>query len=271
MGAARWIGGILGAMTMGPIGALAGYALGRILEKSFDTEKIESRHGEYAGSAGRGEAYDNTEYEARGQRNGFLFSMLVMASYVIKADGKIMHSEMEYVRRFLRTTFGTLAEQEGEQILLRLFEQRKKMEAVNPNAFKNTIRDCGRQIAENVTYEARLQMLDFLVEIAKADGHIAPEEIAALREVCEAMGMSASEVDSMLSLSGDSLEDAYKVLEIPETATDSEVKAAYRRMALKHHPDKVASLGEDVKRAAEKKFQEINNAKERIYKARGIK
>jgi DnaJ like chaperone protein len=67
------------------------------------------------------------------------------------------------------------------------------------------------------------------------------------------------------------LEEAYKVLEIEPTATDEEVKAAYRKLALKHHPDKVATLGEDVKKAAEEKFQQINNAKERIYKARGIK
>ena len=64
--------------------------------------------------------------------------------------------------------------------------------------------------------------------------------------------------------------DPYKVLGIPTTATDDEVKAAYRKMALKHHPDKVAALGEDVRRAAEKKFQEINDAKDRIYKARGL-
>ena len=54
-------------------------------------------------------------------------------------------------------------------------------------------------------------------------------------------------------------------------ATDAEVRAAYRRLALKHHPDKVAALGEDIRKAAEQKFQEINEAKERIYKARGLK
>ena len=66
------------------------------------------------------------------------------------------------------------------------------------------------------------------------------------------------------------IEDAYKVLGISPTATDDEVKAAYRKMALKHHPDRVATLGEDIRKAAEKKFQDINDAKERIFKARGL-
>ena len=65
--------------------------------------------------------------------------------------------------------------------------------------------------------------------------------------------------------------DPYEVLGIRPTATDDEVKAAYRRLALKHHPDRVATLGDDVKRAAEEKFQQINQAKETIYKARGLK
>ena len=67
------------------------------------------------------------------------------------------------------------------------------------------------------------------------------------------------------------MEEAYKVLELTPDATDEEVKKAYRKLALKHHPDKVATLGDDVKKAAEEKFQQINNAKEMIFKARGIK
>ena len=206
-----------------------------------------------------------------GQRNSFLFSMLVMASYIIRADGRIMHSEMEFVRRFLRSTFGEAAVGEGERILLNLFEQRKQMDRQNPLAFKNTIRDCGTQIAANLTYEERLQLLVFLVEIAKSDGHVCNEEIEALKEVAMYMGLSVKEVESMLNLGGSSLNEAYKVLEVEPTATNDEVRAAYRRLALKHHPDRVATLGEDIKKAAEEKFQSINNAKEQIYKARGMK
>jgi DnaJ like chaperone protein len=111
----------------------------------------------------------------------------------------------------------------------------------------------------------------FLCGIAKADGTVTTDEVEALREVAQYMMLQQSEVDSLLNLGGSSLEDAYKVLEVSPDATDQEVRAAYRRLALKHHPDKVAMLGDDVKRAAEEKFQQINNAKERIYKARGMK
>lgn len=261
MGAGKWIGGIIGFMAAGPLGALAGFALGSL----FDVDKS------VTGGTYYGQEQPTGESAYTGQRNSFLFSMLVMASYIIKADGRVMHSEMEFVRQFLRVNFGESAVSEGQQILLNLFEQQKRMDSQDPQAFKRTIRDCGRQISSNLSYEERLQLLNFLVNIAKSDGNVCNEEIAALKEVATYMGLSVKEVESMLNLGGDSLEQAYKVLEVEPSATNEEVRAAYRRLALKHHPDRVATLGEDIKKAAEEKFQEINNAKEKIYKARGMK
>ena len=103
--------------------------------------------------------------------------------------------------------------------------------------------DCGRQIAAHLNYGERLQLLNFLVRIAQSDGNVCAEEITALREVALAMELSAGEVDSMLNLKGESLADAYKVLEIEPSATDEEVRKAFRQLALKHHPDRVATLG----------------------------
>lgn len=272
MAAGKWIGGFLGFITAGPIGALAGFALGALFDAGLNGVNTpnesynngNSAHNAYSQSQRNGfqrqQAYE-------GQRNSFLFSLLLLASYIIRADGKIMHSEMELVRRFLHQNFGETAAHEGEQILLRLFEQEKKMGAYE---YKDTIRKCCLQIAENMPYEQRLQLLNFLVLIAKADGEVADSEVSALREVTLYLGLSTAELDSMLNLEKDDLESAYKVLGLSPTATDSEVKTAYRKMALKHHPDRVATLGEDVKKAAQKKFQEINDAKERIYKARGL-
>ena len=259
MGAGKWIGGILGFITVGPLGALAGYALGSLFEHGLN----EVNRPDNAGSQ---------DYERReGQRNSFMFSLLVLASYIMKADGKVMHSEMEFVRRFLRQNFGLNAMTQGETILLRLFEEQKRVGVMQ---YRSVIQDSCRQIRNSMVYEQRLQLLNFLVMIAQADGNVPAEELMALKEVTYHSGLSDEELEQMLNLrsgsSSSNLEDAYRVLGISPSASSDEVKAAYRRTALKHHPDKVAALGEDVRKAAEKKFQEINDAKDRIFKARGL-
>lgn len=280
MAAGKWIGGVLGFITAGPLGALAGFALGSLFDHGLDA--VNQSEGPY-GNEGKGYAnsgysseYSSNGYSSgqseEGQRNSFMFSLLVLASYIIKADGKVMHSEMEVVRRFLLQNFGPAAVSQGEEVLLRLFEQQKR---IGWEQYRSVIQDSCRQIRSNMLYEQRLQLLNFLVIIAQADGSVPPVEEAALKEVAIHMGLSAEDVDQMLNLrsgasSTSSLDDAYRVLGIQPTATNDEVKAAYRKMALKHHPDKVSALGEDVRKAAEKKFQEINDAKDRIYKARGI-
>ena len=283
MAIGKWIGGALGWIASGGsiLGALAGYCIGSLLDDAF------------AGSNGQqtdgGSSYRSTNpfgYD-EGERNSFLFSMLVLASYIIKADGKIMHSEMEYVRAFLRHNFGAAAESQGEEILMRLFDEQKRQGATT---FKETIRKACMEIRWQMDYSLRLQLLSFLAEIARADGRVTADEIAAMKEVAQVMGLSAEDVESVLAMGSfnndyqrrqsgggartetpaQQLANAYKVLGIAPTATNDEVKKAYRQMALKHHPDRVATLGEDVKRAAEKKFKEINEAKDLIYKSRGI-
>ena len=248
-------------MSGGPLGALAGIVLGGFLDNMLDGVNTPETQGAYDGYGG----YQTRA--AQGQRNSFLFSMLVLASYIIKADGKVMHSEMELVRNMLRQNFGDVASQQGDEILRRLFDEQKR---VGEQQFKNTVADCCRQIAQNMDYSQRLQLLNFLVMISQADGHVDATEVAAMKECAQWMQMSADEVDSMLGLGKDDLESAYKVLGVSPSATDDELKRAYRKLALEHHPDKVAALGEDIRKAAEKKFQEINDAKERIWKARGL-
>ena len=250
-------------MTGGPLGALAGFALGALFDKGLDSVNEDS---------GNQQAYAHSNRSYEGQRNSFMFSLLVLTSYIIKADGRVMHSEMELVRRFLSQNFGEQAKQQGEEILLKLFEQQKRLGMAE---YRTVIQDSCHQIRANMAYEQRLQLLNFLVMIAQADAVVSPEEIAALKEVAIHMGLSVEDVIQMLNLRNgssatSSLDDAYKVLGIAPSATNDEVKAAYRKMALKHHPDKVAALGEDVRKAAEKKFQEINDAKEKIFKARGL-
>ena len=275
MALGKWIGSALGWILSGGnvLGAIAGYCIGSLLSEATSTAEREN------GFNGNGNTfrndYSDTQFNQRPfeeDRNSFLFSMLVLSSYIIKADGKIMHSEMNCVRNFLRNNFGEQAVRQGEDILLKLFEMQKQQGATT---FKETIRKSCVEISFHMNIGQRLQLLDYLIIIAKVDGTISPEEVYALKEVATYLGLSAQDVDSMLNMEASSnqqigLDEAYKILGISPNATNDEVKAAYRKMALKHHPDRVSTLGDDVREAAEKKFQEINNAKERIYKARGL-
>ena len=275
MALGKWIGSALGWILSGGnvLGAIAGYCIGSLLSDATSTAEREN------GFNGNGNTfrndYSDTQFNQRPfeeDRNSFLFSMLVLSSYIIKADGKIMHSEMNCVRNFLRNNFGEQAVRQGEDILLRLFEMQKQQGATT---FKETIRKSCVEISFHMNIGQRLQLLDYLIIIAKVDGTVSPEEVYALKEVATYLGLSAQDVDSMLNMEASSnqqigLDEAYKILGISPNATNDEVKAAYRKMALKHHPDRVSSLGDNVREAAEKKFQEINNAKERIYKARGL-
>ena len=279
-----WIGGTFGTrLGSGILGTLAGFCLGSIIDEVMDSRADSNNYNaNNQDHYSQGNGYQQYQYEWQNgtsnaqtyeeQRNSFLFSMLVLSSYIIKADGKIMHSEMEFVRQFLRQNFGEQAVNQGQEILLKLFEVQKQQ---GEQEFRKTIHQSCTEIKHYMDVSQRLQLLNYLVIIAKVDGYVSPEEIKALKEVARHLGLTAKDVDSMLNMESgaradSNIEDAYKVLGISPTATDDEVKAAYRKMALKHHPDRVATLGEDIRKAAEKKFQDINDAKERIFKARGL-
>lgn len=282
MAIGKWIGGVLGWVITGNVlGAMAGFFLGSFFDGSSNTVNTGYRQSGYGGSNG----YGGTNAYDEGNRNSFLFSMLVLSSYIIRADGRIMHSEMEFVRDFLRRNFGEIAVNEGETILLRLFEEQKRQ---GDAAFKENIRQACVEMRIHMDYSTRLQLLSFLAMIAKADGTVSSEEVQAVREIGSYLQIDAVDIESILSMGYSSgrgserardrgseraneLSQAYKILGISPSASDDEVKKAYRQMALKHHPDRVATLGDDVKQAAEKKFQEINNAKEVIFKARGMR
>lgn len=262
----KWIGGIFGLFAGGPLGALAGYALGSLFDSfsgsSSEKKETQQYSQQYARSTQRQSAQDETSI-----RNGFLFALMVLSAHIIQADGKIMHSEMECMRSFLRQNFGEDAVSQGEQIIRKLFEYRKQK---GEKDWQAQISASCKQIARVLKQGQRLVLLQYLVAIAQADGTVAQTELNSLHQIASDLRLNPDEVDQMLGMGKDSLEDAYKVLGITPDATDEEVKKAYRKMALKHHPDKVATLGEDVKKAAEQKFKDISAAKDKIYKARGL-
>ena len=267
MAKGKWIGLLAGGFLGGPVGALAGFVLGYL----FDDEsagKSSFFGGGTDGDGGKSSAFDGKTRAQQTERNGFLFSLMILAAHVIAADGKIMHSEMEYVRGFLKHTFGEDASREGDEILKKLFAQKKQIGDYN---WQNQTAQCCMQMAGVMTVEQRTQLMAFLVEISKADGKVTDDEIDALRMIAVSMNLNIDIVSQLLNLGGSSLDEAYKVLGITPDVSDDEVRRAYKKMVLQHHPDRVATLGDDIKAAAEKKFKEIVEAKDRIFEARGMK
>ena len=258
MGAGKWLYGLLGWAIGGPIGGLIGYILGATFDNVKEAKASGAGRGYTSGGSATGPASASRGYSAQEQRNSFLVSLLVLSSAVIRADGKTLRSELDYVRSFVRQNFGAVAEDEAMRILEDL--NRKNVD----------IRSVGAQIAGNMNYSQRLQLFHYLAQLAAADGEFVPAEKSVLESIAAAIGISAADMNSVIAMFYKDTRAAYDILEIKPEATDDEVKSAYRRMAMKNHPDKVATLGPDVQKAAADKFRQIQEAYETIKRERGM-
>ena len=241
MGFGKWIAGALGWAMLGPIGAILGYYFVSRLEKLAENTVV----------------YSNGHTIDQGQRNSFLMSLLVLSAAVIKADGRTTSQEFSTLRNFFTRNFGPQAGVEAEDIVKGLL-----------NKDINLYEVCG-QVRSCMDYSQRLQLYHYLVSLAACDG-LHQREVDVLETIATYIGLSKSEVDSIFAQFRPSNDSNYKILEIEPNATDEEVKKAYRKMAIKYHPDKVATLGEDVQKAAEEKFKAVSQAYEAICRERGI-
>ena len=252
MGFGKWIGGFLGWVTLGPIGALLGFWVGSAVDSYIDNAGLLTGGERPAGG------YSRNTYSATEQRNSFLVSLLVLSAAVIKADGKTLQSELDYVKDFVRRNFGDAAVPEAMRMLDEFTRQQ-----VN-------IYDVGPQIARYMNYSQRLQLFHYLVQIAMADGQFHKNEKSVLEAIGSTIGLNQSDINSVISMFYKEVNSAYSVLGVAPNATDDEVRTAYRRMAMKNHPDKVATLGPDVQKAAAEKFRQVQEAYEAIKCERGI-
>ncbi len=189
----------------------------------------------------------------------FTVSLMVLTAAVMKADKKVVRSELDYVRTFLLRQFG---DAKTEQFLLVLRDLLKQ---------DIDIREVALQIKQYMEYPSRLQLIHYLFGIAQADGVSHPDEIRIIEVIAGYLGIQANDLASIRAMFIRDLDATYRVLEITRDASDEEVKKAYRRMAVKYHPDKVAHLGPDVQQSAKEKFQQLNQAYEEIKKQRGIR
>lgn len=247
------VGGIMGRLP----GAIIGYVIGLFIDKAIAGPSPRQAQTQRGNPNGENKAY-----------NEFVYNLVYLCADVIFADGRIYQSETDMLRNFLQQSLGANDAQNG----MRYFEQMKTLRRTRGvEAWNASIQNVCQSINKLMPEAARIQMVALLAELSKADGCTHQTEIKSIRRIAYHLGLDASIVDQMLALGGQSLEDAYQVLGLTPQATDDDVRRAYKKMVLQHHPDRVAHLGEDVKKAATKKMQEINKAKDAIFAARNMK
>ena len=256
MGYAKWIGGAVGWALGGPIGGVMGYWLGKMF--SDDSLAMDGGAGTMHSHSGRGGRGGRSH--ARPTRAGdFALSMVVLSAAVMQADERVLKSELDYVKQFFRTNFG---QAQAEQLTLALRE-----------ALKNPVdvRGVCMQIRANMPHAKRLLLLQYLYGIARADGNVDPREVDLIRRMAAALGISDKDRASIEAPFHSDKPDPYTVLEIGRDASDADIKKAYRRLALKFHPDKVRDMGEAYAKQAETRFLEVQEAYENLKKMRGFK
>lgn len=240
----RILGAGLGLAGAGPLGGLVGFGIGTIIDKLHREGLLL-----WDGGPSSGET-DPTD---------FILSSLILAAAVVKSDGVVEDLELSYIRTFLADQFGN----ESTLDYMEVMEQAMKQDW--------DLRKTTQQIRQNTSYETRLQIIYFLFGIANADYNIDEEEIETIKIISIHLGLKADDHISIKAMFHNEMDAHYKILEILPSVSDQEVKEAYRKMAIKYHPDKVAHLGDAVLKNANAKFLKVQQAYEAIKEKRGFK
>ena len=236
----KWLGGGLGFVMGGPIGGLLGFLVGSMVDSTTIHTSTYSPG------------------QVRTTQGDFGVSLLVLIAAVMKADGKVVKSELDYVKQFFLRQFGRESAAEASIMLRDLLKQ------------DIPISDVCQQIRRNMDYSSRLQLLHLLFNISIADGVVQPSEQDIIEKISGYLEISSTDFISIKNMFVPETDSAFKILEIERSASDEDVKKAYRKMAMKYHPDKISQLGEDYKKSAEEKFRKVNEAYEKIKKERNM-
>lgn len=262
MSFAKWIGGAVGWSFGGPIGAIIGLAIGSFVDNlaGNGTPLL----GERQTGRQRRDPYKQRPRQTKRQRpqtqsGDFEVSLLILASIIIKADGKQDQRELDFVRQQFTNMYGKQRANKAFELFKRISKQNISMRKVS------------MQIRQMMDHPSRLQLLHFLFGIAKADDHVSEEEIRQIYTISGYLGISNKDYESIKAMFYNSTDNAYKILEIDKSVSDDEVKKAYRKMAKKYHPDRVGHLGKEHQEGAEEKFRQVQGAYEHIQKERGFK
>jgi DnaJ like chaperone protein len=242
----KWIAALIGYYLFRYPGAILGFFVGSFIDSQTN----------------RGGGAQNVIGDLTRQKVSpadFELNLISLCSIVIKADGSVSQTEMDYVRQYFVSTYG----KEKANAIFRTFNE------VSKNREISAQRIC-TFLNQRTRYEVRLQLLHFLFGIAQADGNVSSAEVNKIQEIAGYLRVAFRDFESIKAMFVKSADTAYKILEIQKSATDDEVKKAYRTMAKKYHPDRVNTENEVIKKGAEEKFKQVQKAYETIQKERGL-
>ena len=239
MSMSKWIGASIGWAFLGPIGGILGLVLGSIFDPLSKKK--------------------SSSFYPRTKSGDFEISLLVLSAVVIKADGIKDKRELDYVRSHFIRMYGRTRANNA----FKLFKKLNNLSEI-------PTRKVCLQIRSMMDHPSRLQLLHFLFGVAQADGIVLESEVIMINKIATYLGINISDFESIKAMFYKDIDSAYRILEIRSTVSDQEIKNAYRRMAKKYHPDKVAHLGVEHQKGAEEKFKKVQEAYILIKKRRGL-
>lgn len=241
----KWLGAGLGWTFAGPIGGILGFVFGSLMDGFKESDLID---------------FTKREGDSQATVSGdFEISLLVLAAIVIKSDGKVDKRELDFVRATFISMYGV----DRANRAFKLFK------AIINDKNISTRQVC-LQINQHMNHAARLQLLHFLFGVANSDGLVTEIEMQKINTIAGYLNINHYDFNSIKAMFYDEVDGAYKILEIEKTATNDEVKTAYRKMVKKYHPDKLRNLGPEHVKGAEEKFRQVQKSYESIQKERGL-
>lgn len=244
------IGSVLGFfLTKSFIGSIFGAVVGYWFTRGQEAQRSN-------GQRSSGNAYDF--YRQRVVQSDFSTSLLLLSASVMKADDKVLKSELDYVKQFFNRQFG---EAKTSRLMLDLRDMLKSNISVH--------QACS-DMKMAMTYEVRMQLLHYLFGIAQADGNVSTSEVNLIQTIANYLGLTSTDFSRIKAMFYKDVNNSYKILGVDANASESEIKKAYRKLAVKYHPDKVSHLEEEYQKGAKEKFQSVQEAYENIKKQKGF-